>query len=258
MKLFSYIVLMASLMSCVATSSKESLSESVESTEILQDTMLTVTEVNIDSVPFIILKMNREVAYISMADSVIPSEKDSTIALCVEAAFAGELLKDYKSTNIGGDYVIDGVFHKGYKCKANTGFLYADKRIYTISSSDHCAEWIDKARANGGTLFQQIFIVQNGKDTYKGTPIKPTTKNIYRSACILKDGNFAVIQSTKPLSLKDYIDALIKNGVSDALYLDMGKGWNYGWYRETQETKPVRLFDYRTPYQTNWLLIKLK
>ena len=123
---------MASLMSCVATSSKESLSESVESTEILQDTMLTVTEVNIDSVPFIILKMNREVAYISMADSVIPSEKDSTIALCVEAAFTGELLKDYKSTNIGGDYVIDGVFHKGYKCKANTGFLYADKRIYTI------------------------------------------------------------------------------------------------------------------------------
>lgn len=248
---------MTFLVSCAPSTSKVTPSEEGESIEILADTMITVTRVNADSTSFIIMRMNKENAYISMADSIIPSEADSAIALCVEAAFTGELLKDFKSTNIGGDYVIDGVFHKGYKCKANTGFLYADKKIFTISSSDHCEEWIAKAQVNGGSLFQQILIVQNGENTYKGTPIKPTTKNIYRSACILNDGNFAVIQSTKPLTLKDYIEGLIKIGVSTALYLDMGKGWNYGWYRETPEAKPVRLFEYRTPYQTNWLLIKL-
>ena len=226
--------------------------------ELVPDTLVTLSNVEIDSLPFLVLKMNPEAAYISMADSVMPSETDSTIALCVEAAFTGELLKEFKTTNIGGDYVIDGVFHKGYRCKANTGFLYADKKIYTISSSEHCDEWIEKARENGGTLFQQILIVQNGMNVYKGTPIKPATANIYRSACILNDGNFAVIQSTKALPLNDFINSLIEMGVSDALYLDMGRGWNYGWYRETVESPATKLFDYRTPYQTNWLIIRAK
>ncbi len=220
--------------------------------------LLLKSETQVDSVVFIKLQMNPEVAYISMADSVIPSEKDSTIALCVEAAFTGELLKDFKSTNIGGDYVIDGTFHKGYKCKANTGFLYADKSVFTISSSEHCPEWIEKAKKNNGVLFQQILIIQNGKDVYCGTPIKPITRNIYRAACIMNDGNFAVIQPEKATSLKDFINSLIKLGVSDALYLDMGIGWNYGWYRPTKCDDPTILFDYRTPYQTNWLLIKGK
>lgn len=222
------------------------------------DSLLAMFDICVDSIPFIKLQMNPQKAYISMADSVIPSEKDSTIALCVEAAFTGELLKDFKTTNIGGDYVIDGTFHKGYKCKANTGFLYADKSVFTISSSEHCPEWIEKAKKNNGVLFQQILIIQNGKNVYRATPIKPMTRNIYRAACILNDGNFAVIQSEKAIPLKDFINSLIKLGVSDALYLDMGTGWNYGWYRPTKCDDPTILFDYRTPYQTNWLLIKGK
>lgn len=200
--------------------------------------------------------MNPESAYITMADSIVPEISDSTIAMCVEAAFTGELLKEFKSTNIAGDYVIDGISHKGYKCKANTGFLYADKDIFTISSSDYCAEWIEKAQKNNGSLFQQILIVQNGRNVYRGKPIKPNTPNIYRSACIMNDGNFAVIQSMQSLPLQEFINSLIKMGVSDALYLDMGRGWNYGWYRETSADPATCLFDYRTPYQTNWLLIK--
>lgn len=222
------------------------------------DTMLFVNNALVDSNPFIIMRMNKDVAYITMADSIIPSKADQTIALCVEAAFTGEQLKKFKTTNIGGDYVIDGIFHKGYKCKANTGFLYADKSAFTISSSEHCAEWIEKAKKNKCTLFQQILIIQNGRNVYRGTPIKPATSNIYRAACIMKDGNFAVIQSKERLPLSDFLDGLIKLGASDALYLDMGLGWNYGWYRETQQTHAISLFYYRTPYQTNWLLIKAK
>lgn len=222
------------------------------------DTMLFVDSIIVDSVPFLKLQMNHNMSCITMADSVIPSQADSTIALCVEAAFTGKLLKDFKSTNIGGDYVIDGIFHKGYKCRANTGFLYADKSVFTISSSEYCAEWIEKAKRNKGSLFQQILMINNGKNVYHGTPIKPRTYNIYRAACIMNNGNFAVIQSKEKLSISDFIESLIKLGVSDALYLDMGRGWNYGWYRESLEAQAISLFDYRTPYQTNWLLIKAK
>lgn len=258
MRFIPLIVAMTIMASCQYSTSTAAHPQQNSTGDVVSDSLISVTNVEIDTVPFILLKMNKDVAYISMADSVMPSEKDSMIALCVEAAFTGELLKDFKTTNIGGDYVIDGVFHKGYKCKANTGFLYADKKIFTISSSEYCEEWITKAQKNGGTLFQQILIVQNGKNVYKGKPIKQTSSNIYRSACIMNDGNFAVIQSEKALPLNDFINSLIEMGVSDALYLDMGKGWNYGWYRETADSPAIKLFDYKTPYQTNWLLIKAK
>ena len=72
---------------------------------------------------YLILKMNPKCGYVAMADSVIPDINDSTIAMCVEAAFTGELLKDFKSTNVAGNYVVNGKLKKGYKCKVNTGFL---------------------------------------------------------------------------------------------------------------------------------------
>ena len=226
--------------------------------QAVPDTLIFKSTVNVDSVEFIILRSNPETTVVNMADSVIPSVNDSTIALCVEAGFTGELLPKFKSTNVAGDYVIDGVFHKGYKCKANTGFLCTVNGHPFIGASEHVREWIDKSQRSGATVFQQMLIIQDGKDVYAAQPIKPTTKNIYRAACIMTDGNFAVIQSKKALPLKDFISSLIKLDVSDALYLDMGKGWNYGWYRITPESPAVKLFDARTKYQTNWLIIKMK
>ena len=244
--------------SCVSPNNAGDYSDTGDIEKNSVVTMLFVENLTVDGMKFLKFQMNPATSYITMVDSVMPSQSDSTIALCVEAAFTGELLKDFKTTNIGGDYVIDGTFHKGYKCNANTGFLYANKTIYTISPSEYCNEWIEKAQKSGGSLFQQILIVQNGKNVYSGAPIKPTTPNIYRAACIMNDGNFAVIQSIKALPLKSFIESLIKLGVSDALYLDMGKGWNYGWYRQTVMDSPIMLFEYRTQYQTNWLLIKAK
>lgn len=208
------------LIGCGSPNKKVYDSASLIELQTNEDTLLFVSHTQVDSVPFITLKMNYQTAYISLIDSIIPSESDSTIALCVEAAFTGELLKEFKTYNIAGDYVINGILHKGYECKANTGFLYADKKIFTIGSSENSVVWIDKAQNNGGSLFQQILIVHNGRNVYSGTPIKPNSENIYRSACIMNDGNFAVIQSLKALPLNDYIESLINLGVSAALYLD--------------------------------------
>lgn len=74
----------------------------------------------------------------------------------------------------------------------------------------------------------------------------------------MHNGQFAVIQSLKELSFGQFIHSLVELKVSDALYLDMGTGWNYGWYRMNKGDNPVKFFNYRTPFQTNWLLIKVK
>ena len=223
---------------------------------------LKVSHDTVDSVEFIIMKMDPYRCHLTMADSVMPSKSDSTVLLCVEAAFTGELLKEFKTINVAGDYVINGKFHKGYKCKANTGFLCALEGssgcTVIIGPTSECQEWLGKAKDFNGTLFQQILIVHNGKNVYKNTPIKPATQNIYRAACNMNDGGFAVIQSIAKLPLRQFISSLIKLGVKDALYLDMGTGWNYGWYRESPSSPAVELFKVRSTYQTNWLVIKAK
>lgn len=248
--------LLLTLISCAPTESRQPAAQVKPTQTKPADTLVTVSKISVQSTDFIKMQMNSDKAYITMADSVIPSEADPTIGICVEAAFTGELLPEFKSSNVAGNYVIDGELHKGYKCKANTGFLYADKSTFVISSSQHCSKWIKKAQTSKGCLFQQMLLVKAGANVYQGKPIRRSSANIYRSACKMKDGSFAVIQTKTALSLEQFIKSLIAMGVQDALYLGMGSGWNYGWYRTTTDSAPVRLFNYRTPYQTNWLVIK--
>ena len=258
MRYLLFGILLFFMVGCMCSSKNEDRGNMVIVESISTDTMLVISYPNVEGNIFIKLQMNCESAYITMADSVIPSMADSTIALCVEAAFTGQLLNEFKSTNIAGDYVIDGNLYKGYNCNANTGFLYADTSMYTISSREYCSEWINRAQMQHGTLFQQVLLLQDGKNVYNDFPISSSSSNTYRSACIMNDGEFAVIQSQQSIPLNKFIDGLQKMGIKDALYLDMGKGWNYGWYRVTMSDNPVMLFDYQSPYQTNWLVIKSK
>lgn len=259
MKAFQIALSLATILTSVgcsnATSNKhpESQIEEIEKVQV-NDTLLHKSQVYIDSLEFIVLKADPHNAYVTMTDSVIPDINDASIALCVEAAFTGEKLPKFKTTNVAGDYVIDGVKHRGYKCKANTGFLVTVNGHPSISGLDNLDRHLDTKE----TLFQQMLLVNQSVNVYKGTPIKPSSENIYRAACVMSDGGFAVIQSADKISLQKFIDTLIKLGVSDALYLDMGYGWNYGWYRETAASAATKFFDYKSPYQTNWLIIKAR
>lgn len=261
MKTLSFALSLATILTSMGCSnaSTNSRSEAQPEDEIVEkvevnDTLLHKSQVSVDGIEFNKLIADPHNSYVTMVDSVIPNINDSTIALCVEAAFTGELLKEFKSTNVGGDYVIDGVKHRGYKCKANTGFLVTFNGHPTISSLDNLKDHLETKE----TLFQQLLLINGGADVYTGKPIKPSSENIYRAACIMSDGGFTIIQSVKKISLQQFIDSLIKLGVNDALYLDMGKGWNYGWYRETMGSPATKFFDFKSPYQTNWLVIKAR
>lgn len=245
-------------MGCSSNTNPTTFEQPLDAEKSLPDTLIYKSNVMIEGDSFLILRMNHAQCRVELADSVIPNINDSTIALCVEAAFTGELLKEFKSKNVAGDYVVNGKLKKGYRCNVNTGFLGTLNGVPFISSVDKLQGWLEGKHDKYYCMFQQVLLVQDGKDVYTGKPIKATSKNIYRAACIMSDGNFAVIQSQETLSLGQFIRSLVNLGVSDALYLDMGTGWNYGWYRETLKDAPIRLFDYRTPYQTSWLLIKAR
>ncbi len=269
MKKISLYVLIAVLMisvlvvCCYKTQSEGTCPDCrVEGEDMAQaprvDTLIFVSEAEVDSIPFILLKMNPETAVVTFADAVIPSLNDSSIALCVEAAFTGELLEEFKSTNVAGDYMIDGVLHRGYHTPVNTGFLATVDGVPFISSVNDYRQWLNETHSNTTCMFHQVLLVKDGQYVYSGRPIRPISKNIYRAACILDDGIFVVIQSKAVVQLRQFILSLMQLDVSDALYLDMGGGWNYGWYRETTQSMSVELFKNKTPYQTNWLVVRAK
>ena len=76
-------------------------------------------------------------------------------------------------------------------------------------------------------------------------------KNIFSALCEINN-RLCVVQSKDIVQFKDFVALLQQLGASEALYLDMGTGWNYGWYRE-KDGKAHELFKRYTPHSTNWV-----
>ena len=51
----------------------------------------------------------------------MPKASQKDVEFCCEAAFTGELLNEFKHTNIADNHICNGEMKKGYRCKANTG-----------------------------------------------------------------------------------------------------------------------------------------
>ena len=118
---------------------------------------------------------------IDLVCGLMPKAAQKDVEFCCEAAFTGELLNEFKHTNIADNHICNGEMKKGYRCKANTGGFV----------------W--------------------GKGKWK----------FMRKA--------------------DY----------HALYLDMGRGWNYAWYRDkdgkVKDIFPESKLAPSYKYRTNWI-----
>lgn len=189
---------------------------------------------------------------IDLVCGMMPSPNDSTVLLCCEAAFTGELLKDFSHSNIAGNHVSNGVLYKGYKCAANTGCFafYADSGRWQFAYREY-DDCLDKAVEQHGMAFGQTMIVYNGRDVHNGRPCKDTSKNQYRALCEL-DGKLCIIDARQTMTYKDFAQALLNAGAKHAVYLDMGRGWNCSFYRDNNG-KAHYIHDHRIPYTTNWI-----
>lgn len=185
---------------------------------------------------------------IDLVCGTMPSQSDKNVIFCAEAAFTGELLKEFKHSNVLGDHVSDGKRYKGTGCKRNTGaFIYYDgkwKFLYKEYSKD-----LDVSAQNGGMGFGQEMMIHEGKRVQ--TIRKDANRNEFRALCEL-NGKLCVIDGKGVSAFGDFIQALIDEGVTEAIYLDMGPGWNYSWYRDDSGV-PHEIHNHRIIYTTNWI-----
>lgn len=175
-----------------------------------------------------------------------PVNDKGAIFVCA-ASFTGELLKEFKHSNIAGHHVSKGIKYRGYPCIKNTGLFsyYNEKWNFLVNVY---AEELEKAAENKGMAFGQNMIIYENEIqqiAFKG-------ENIYRALCEL-NGNLCIIESKKAEPYRLFVQNLHSLGVKYAMYLDMGGGWNYAWYRLT-ENKVIELHKKTHSYTTNWLV----
>ncbi len=80
---------------------------------------------------------------------------------------------------------------------------------------------------------------------------KATSSNFYRALCEI-DGKLCIVDSKEKMYYKDFVAALEKQHVKYAIYMDMGPGWNFSWYKDN-DLHTHYLRDVIIKYTTNWI-----
>ena len=181
-----------------------------------------------------------------------PAITDSTILLCIPASFTATDLK-----TICGTYVVDSVIHNpDFKVEEDVDASFAcwGDTVCFIKGKGMAS--LDSVTKYNGVFFMQKHVLCNGekgKIEFKNGP--KLTPKYYRVLAKYND-KLCIIQSATPVVYQNFVDGLVKLGVKDAIYLDMG-GWSYSWYRN-RDGQPIELFQKgpSTKYQSNWLVFR--
>lgn len=183
----------------------------------------------------------------------MPNPKENRVLFCCEAAFTGELLKEFKHSNIAGHHVSSGEYFKGYSSRANTGCFafYNDTKTWDFCMNDY-AKVLKSAVKRNGMAFGQSMIIYKGAVQKTIIPRNPSSKNEYRALCEL-NGKLCVIDTNGVMEYRRFVQCLMNTQVTHAIYLDMGGGWNYSYYRDNMNSTQF-IHSQRIPYTTNWIV----
>ena len=202
---------------------------------------------------------------IDLACGQMPDTTQQNVILCAAAAFTGKCMDHFEHNNILGPHISRGVCYDGYT-EDKDGIPFAQRyALFVWQGTDNQGKKLNKgfyalpneqlltqAVEQGGMAFTQHWVI---KDQQVFSPcIQPLErKEHFRSLCE-KNGRFLVIANREKMSYQDYLDILLAYGVENALYMDMGTGWNHSFYRDASNILHV-LHPKTHAYPTNWIVV---
>ena len=204
----------------------------------------------------ICLKPDMSILTMDLVCGKIPSVENDSIVLAFAGAFTGTMF-DKGHFNIAGDHVSGDIRFKGYRCKRNTGAFTWSSASGPQFFYDNYSSALDNAAKEGGMGFAQEMMIHNGKAVKTTRPLG--NKNVFRALCLDKENQLALYESLGIVTFGNFINALLSQGVKEALYTDMGQGWNYCFYRlNANASSPKYLHDQPLPYASNFVVLKVK
>ena len=178
-----------------------------------------------------------------------PSKSDDSIILCTSGAFQKQYSLKFSHDNIEGYHAENGEFYSGDPISGMGAFTFSNGRAEFFDEED-AAEAVKRAAENGGWGFQQYVVIRQGKFVFKS----PWKYRCYRALAEI-GGRVCVIDSKRQMNFKDFAGAMLDAGVENAMYLDMGSGWNYAWYR-TSTGSTRNLIGMPWPFSHNWIVFR--
>lgn len=222
----------------------------------IQPDVLAVSHIKTEYGDLILLNPDMDHLQMDMECDKIPAADNDSIILAFAGAFTGtDFYKGH--SNVAGDHVAGGKRYKGYVCTRNTGaFTWSEKSGPQFFYKNYSPE-LDRAEKEGGMGFAQEMMIHNGAKVPTTRPLE--NENVFRALCLNNEGKLAFYESQGIITFGNFIDALFSQGVKEALYTDMGQGWNYCFYRSNNsDATPEYLHQESVPYASNFITIKIK
>ena len=222
----------------------------------LHSDILSVSHIRTEYCDLICLKPEMSGLKMDMVCVEIPSPENDSIILAFAGAFTGTEF-DKGHSNVAGDHVAGGARFKGYRCKRNTGAFTWSVMSGPQFFYKYYSAALDKAAKEGDMEFAQEMMIHKGAKVPTTRPLG--NKNVFRALCLDSDNHLALYESQGIVTFGNFIDALLSQGVKEALYTDMGQGWNYCFYRVNHSDKtPSYLHSTSLPYASNFITISIK
>lgn len=248
--LFVVIVLCLGMNSCKGSDKiTDENSKNGNKSTVTEDTLVKNKKlIDIDSTyNLIIYKPNY--SKVELACINRPSKANDSIIMMIGAAFTGAKLEKFDHSNICGSHTSKGVFYKNAPNPRYTGTFTFVNGIPQFYYKEDYDKILENVALNGGCGFIQDMIIHS--DT-----IVPQTRNLTRveqyRALSLLNNELVVIDSNRPIKYELFLSALKSLAVKEAIYTDMGDGWNYSWYRDN-DGNVVELHPGPYKYSSNWI-----
>lgn len=178
-----------------------------------------------------------------------PSRQDESITWCSGAAFQHSISLLFSHDDIEGDYATNGSFYKSpYDQKGFVAFVFANGT--NSFEYDNPSQAIQQAAEAGGSGFMQYGLRKDGEELGFGV----NKLRCYRALSEL-NGHLCIIDSIKMTYFDEFMEELHRLKVTNALYMDMGAGWNYSWFRDAANSVML-LFGLPVPWSHNWIIFK--
>jgi len=193
-----------------------------------------------------------------LACGVMPSADDEQVLFCGAGAFTRDTQQVFSHQRIFGPHLSQGdSVRVGYidaGQEPNYGiFAYAEGRGVFLPLADSVR--LPDIAARGGMAFTQHWVVRESSVWPRWTFRADRTTHFRVIA--EHDGRICIIESRQAVRYDRFLDYLTAYGVSNAMNMDMGPGWNHSFCRDASSRlhilHPAAL---RSPCCTNWFTIR--
>lgn len=202
---------------------------------------------------------------LDLACGQMPDTANENVVFCAAAAFTGKCLDYFDHTNILGQHISNGVLYEGYT-EDKDGIPFAERyALFVWQGIDSLGRMLpkgfhsipnnlllEKTTLKKGMAFTQHRVIKDGE--VFSPCIQPLERSEHFRSICHKGDRYMVIANKDEMPYSEYLDLLLAYGVENALYMDMGSGWNHSFYRDADNQLHI-IHPKTHSYPTNWLVV---